>query len=305
MAKGYPSPVTFLRVTEVLREIFLKHLAPKLRDALSRRSTLDDELQSLVDRAAAAQPGLEADGPGLIAFVAAHLAEDSALEALHAGDLCLAHACLLGDPTALTIFERDVIARSSTVVRGHLPPGLTADEVLQRLRVRLLVRDQERPPGLATYSGRGALVHFSRATTARLIQEFARQGQREVATEESLLDSPALTRDLDASMLKQQFAEAFATAFKAALGQLSARDQHLLRLHYLDGMRAEELGRIFNTHRATVWRWLTGCRERLLEATRAELAKTVKDAELSSLMNALHSQLDVSISRVLRATKGD
>jgi RNA polymerase sigma-70 factor (ECF subfamily) len=82
---------------------------------------------------------------------------------------------------------------------------------------------------------------------------------------------------------------------------LSARDQHLLRLHYLEGMRAEELGRIFNTHRTTVWRWLTQCREQLLQATRQELAKTVKDSELSSLMNAVHSQLDVSISRVLKA----
>jgi len=288
-------------VAEVLRSVFLEQVAPKLRDGFSQRPTLEVELAALVERGAQAQPELEVDAPGLVAYVAGHVSEQSSFEALHAGDLRLALACLLGDPTALALFERNVIARALVAVRGTLPVGLTSDEVLQRLRVRLLLRDGERAPALSTYSGRGALVHWCRATTLRLVQEFARTPQREVLSEDALLEAPALTRDLDASLLKQHFAEAFATAFKAALAQLPSRDRYLLQLHYLEGMRAEELGRIFNTHRTTVWRWLTQCREQLLRATRAELAKTVKDTELSSLMNVLHSQLDVSISRVLRA----
>jgi RNA polymerase sigma-70 factor (ECF subfamily) len=288
-------------MSESLRAVFLAQVAPGLREAFAARPSLEDELAQLVERAAQLQPELDLDASGFVAHVASHVAADTSLEALHAGDLRLALGCLLGDPAALAIFERDVIARALGAVRGQLPAGLTADEVLQRLRVRLLLREGERAPGLATYSGRGALVHWCRATGLRLVQEVARAPQREVASEDALLEAPALARDLDTSLLKHHFAKAFSTAFKAALTQLSARDRHLLQLHYLEGMRAEELGRIFNTHRTTVWRWLTQCREQLLQATRAELAKTVRSDELSSLMNVVHSQLDVSISRELRA----
>lgn len=283
-----------------LSEPFLAGLAPSSRSAFSSRTSLEVELSGLVERASSARPDLEVDAVGFVTFVAGLTTPETELGALHAGDLLLAFSCLLGDPTALALFERDVIGRSAVVMRGNLPPGLTADEVLQRLRVRLLLREGERAPGLGTYSGRGPLVHWSRATAARLVQEFARSTRREVATEAELLEAPALARDLEVSLLKKQFSEVFAAAFKRALAQLDARDQHLLRLHYLEGLRAEELGRVFNTHRATVWRWLTQCREALLQATRAELAKSVKDTELSSLMNAVHSQLDVSLSRVLR-----
>lgn len=283
-----------------LSEVFQGSLAPSLRASLGARPSLERELEDLVQRARGAHPDLEVDGIGFVAFVAGLATADTDFGALHAGDLLLAFACLLGDPTALALFERDVIGRSAVVMRGNLPPGLTADEVLQRLRVRLLLREGERAPGLSTYSGRGPLLHWSRASAARLVQEYARSTRREVATEAELLEAPGLARDVEVSLLKKQFSEVFSAAFKRALETLSPRDQHLLRLHYLEGLRAEELGRVFDTHRATVWRWLTACRESLLQATRAELAKSVKDSELSSLMNAVHSQLDVSLSRVLR-----
>ncbi len=284
-----------------LREAFLRQLAPGLRARYEGLPELDAELDALVARARQAYPGLAVEGTDLAAFVAPHVAADTALSALHAGDLALAFACLLGDPEALALFEQDVVARAAAVVRGSLPPGLTVDEVLQRLRVRLLVRQGERPPALATYSGTGTLLNWSRVAAARVVQEFARSGQREVPTDDAdLADTPALTRDLDAGLLKQQFAAPFKEAFHAAIAELSARDQNLLRLHYLEGMRAEELGRIYDTHRTTVWRWLTSCREELMARTRRHLATRVPEAELSSLMNVVHSQLDLSLSRVLK-----
>jgi RNA polymerase sigma-70 factor (ECF subfamily) len=292
-------------VTEALRDVFLAQLAPRLREAFTDRPSLDEELRGVLERAGLEQPELEVDGPGFVAHLAGRVADEAALPTLHAGDALLAFGCLLGDPTALAIFERDVVPRAQQALRGSLPAGLTTDEVMQRLRVRLLLREGERAPALTSYSGRGALVHWCRATTVRLVQEFARAQQREVPSEDGLLEAAALTRDLDVSLLKQRFAPAFASAFKAALAQLSPRDRRLLQLHYLEGMRAEELGRVFSTHRTTVWRWLTQCREQLLRQTRAELQKTVADAELSSLMNVVHSQLDLSISRVLRAGPGE
>jgi RNA polymerase sigma-70 factor, ECF subfamily len=291
---------TVALVAQSLRDEFLHQAPPAVAKLAREWPDLEAQLQRLVDRAAQAQPQLDVDAPGFVAYVAERMTVEASLDTLHAGDLCLAFACVLGDPTGLAILDRNVIARSAGVIRGSLPPGLTGDEVLQRLRMRLLVRDGDRMPGLSTYSGRGPLLYWSRATAVRLVQEFARSTQREVATDAPFLEAPALGNDPDLSLLKRQFAGAFDAAFKTALAKLSQREKHLLRLHYVEGMRAEELGRIFDTHRTTVWRWLTQCRESLLASTRAELAKTVKDSELSSLMNAVHSQLNVSLSRFLR-----
>lgn len=282
-------------------EAFIAQLPPRLVEGYRARATLASELELLVRTSQEQRPNVDADEVGFLEFVAQRVGDDTELSKLHAGDLRLSFACLLGDPEALAMLERDVIARTTVVVRGNLPAGLTIDEVLQRLRVRLLVRNSEAPPGLSTYSGRGALVHWARAATSRLVQEFARTGQREVATSNAeLLEVPALNRDLEVGLVKQRFAAAFAESFKAALIDLSEREQALLRLHYLEGMRAEEIGRVYDTHRTTVWRWLTDCREKLLSGTRRRLAAQIPEQELSSLMNVVHSQLDVSLSRMLK-----
>lgn len=272
-----------------------------MRARCEARPTIDDELADLVARARSAYPSLAFEDIDLAAFVAPHLSEPTDLPSLHAGDLLLAFCCLVGDPGALALFERDVVARIATGVRGSLPPALPVDELLQQVRERLLVRRGERAPALSTYSGRGSLVNWSRAIAVRLVQEVARS-DREVPTDDArLFDAPALTRDLDAGLMKQQFAAAFRDAFQAALAELGARDLNLLRLHYLEGLRAEELGRLYDTHRTTVWRWLNQCREQLLAGTRKHLATRVPEAELSSLMTVVHSQLDVSLSRALKA----
>jgi RNA polymerase sigma-70 factor (ECF subfamily) len=146
-------------------------------------------------------------------------------------------------------------------------------------------------------------VHWLRAAALRVAQDFARSRRPEVASDDdALVNTPAVGNDADVALLKSRFAPQFKAAFQEALAGLSARDQNLLRLHYLDGVSPDEIGRLYSTHRTTVWRWLTQCRAELLEKTRALLATRVPtdDSEFASLMNAVHSQLDVSLSRMLR-----
>ena len=120
--------------------------------------------------------------------------------------------------------------------------------------------------------------------------------------DDALVDTPAAGVDADMAYLKSRFAPEFKLAFQEALSELSARDQNLLRLQYLDGVSPEEIGRLYQAHRTTVWRWLTECREALLQKTKEKLAArvVVGQQEFSSLMNAVHSNLDVSLSRMLR-----
>ena len=286
-----------------LAEAFERALGPGLVGKFGADSALEGALAALLSTARGAWPTFELDAEQFIAHLGAKMQSDSQPAALHAADLYLAFACLLGMPEALAAFERTVASEVPAVL-GQLPAGLARDEVLQRLRLKLLVRSAEAPPAIAGYSGKGPLVQWLRAAAVRVVQDFLRRGagQREVATsDDALLDTPAAGLDPDVQYLKGRYAPEFKAAFQEALAGLNARDLNLLRLSYLDGVSPEEIARIYQTHRTTVWRWLTQCRESLLANTRRLLAARVRvsEGELSSLMNAVHSQLDVSISRML------
>lgn len=283
-----------------LAESFTRSLPPELAD---RFPDPEEALGRIITTAREAWPAIDLDETAFLEHLAQRLTADTTLATLHAADLWLAFACVLGDPTALSAFDQAVLARVPSVLKGNLPAGLSVDEVLQSLRLKLFVRQSDAPPAIATYSGRGALLHWVRAAAVRLTQDHARARKLEhVTDDEALLDTPVLSTGAELNFLKNRFAPDFKAAFQEALKTLSTRDQNLLRLYYLEGSSPEEIGRVYQTHRTTVWRWLTQCREALLTQTRAMLAARTKvsDAEVSSLMNAVHSQLDLSLSRMLK-----
>lgn len=285
-----------------LAEAFSRSLAPGLEGRFGTGTELNEALMKLVADARTAWPALEVDEVSFAEHLGQRLQADSTLSTVHAADLYLAFACVLGDPAAMEAFDRTVLSRLPASLRGTLPAGMTSDDVLQSLRLKLFVRQGEAPPAICGYSGRGALVHWLRAAAVRVTQDFARRRSLEVATpDEAMVDTPAVGNDADVTYLKSRYGPEFKAAFQEALAALSPRDQNLLRLQYLDGISPEEIGRIYQTHRTTVWRWLTQCREQLLARTRTLLAARVQvgEGELSSLMNAVHSQLDVSLSRML------
>ena len=282
-----------------LAEAFRQSLPPGQEGS----APLEETLTLLVAAAREAWPALELESAAFVAHLASRTQPGVELTSLHAADLWLALACLLGDPLALEAFERTVLAKVPAVLRGTLPPGLTEDDVLQALRLKLFVRKGETPPQIASYSGRGPLLQWLRASAVRLTQDYARTRKLEVADPDAALaDTPAAGGSAELGYLKDHFGPDFKAAFQEALLTLSARDQNVLRLYYLDGSSPEEIGRLYQTHRTTVWRWLSQCREALLAQTRRSLVARVKvsEGELSSLMNAVHSQLDVSLSRMLR-----
>jgi RNA polymerase sigma-70 factor (ECF subfamily) len=281
-----------------LAEAFSRRLSPEV-PASSDTPSLTDALTKFVAAARAAWPDLEVDEVLFIEHLAERMQVDTALEAIHAADLYLAFACLLGEPGALEEFDRSFLSKVSTAL-GQLPTGLTVDDVLQTLRLKLFVRNGELAPKISAYSGRGALIHWVRAAGVRVVQDFARTRKLEVSLSDDAF--AAVGEDAELAYLKTRFAPEFKTAFHEALAALSPRDQSLLRLQFVDGINPDEIGRIYKVHRTTVWRWLTQCREELFKNTRRLFAARVpmNEREFTSLMNAVRSQLDVSINRVLR-----
>jgi RNA polymerase sigma-70 factor (ECF subfamily) len=74
----------------------------------------------------------------------------------------------------------------------------------------------------------------------------------------------------------------------------------------LRGVTLEALAEIYGVHRATVTRWLTKARERLLSSTRERLGARldIGRSEIDSVMKWIGSRLDASVSRVLRTRDG-
>jgi RNA polymerase sigma-70 factor (ECF subfamily) len=206
-----------------------------------------------------------------------------------------------GVPAAIAHFERAMIPEAGRALSRLRLSAPEVDETLQRIREKLLVRGESEPL-IASYSGKGALIGWVRAVAVREAlsekRKVARQGTP--VSESGLLDlaareEPELTR------MRALYAEPFKAAFRDALLALAPRDRNVLRMVYVDGLTAEQVGLAYGVHRVSVARWIGTIRTTLFERTRDTLATRLKvsHGELHSLTRMCLSQLDVSIERIL------
>jgi RNA polymerase sigma-70 factor (ECF subfamily) len=263
-------------------------------------SSTVSRLQSSVQAARSAHPTLSVSDREFKTFLAhrldaTDLDEDSA--AKHAVDLLLVCALLRGDPRAILVFETAVLA----TLDGRLTRIVGAaslDEVKQRVRAELLVAKAAAPPGIAAYVGRAPLRTWVRSVAVNIALKLkSEQGRtRPIELDDiGAYDNPALR------LLRDQYADAYRTAFELALRALDRRERTLLRQQFVDGLGTEALAGLYGVHRVTMFRRLVKIRQRLMAATREQLALRVKldDAALDSIMRALKSDVELTLERVL------
>jgi len=106
------------------------------------------------------------------------------------------------------------------------------------------------------------------------------------------------------AVVRQRYRAEVEAAIRAAFDALdNPRDRNLLRLYYLEHVGLEQLGQMFGVHGSTVSRWLAALRETIVEATRGYLAERLGPAgnfaEIDSLIRAVQSDLDLTLSRIL------
>ena len=82
------------------------------------------------------------------------------------------------------------------------------------------------------------------------------------------------------------------------------RERTLLKQQIVDGLGIDELGALYEVHRATAARWVAAAREKLLLRTRRAFMVRVRISsdECESIMRMVRSQLDVSLHRRLAAS---
>ena len=267
-------------------------------------SDVEAELSSLVARAGLEAPGVELDVVAFVEHVGERVTFDTRgrpmLHSLHAGDLWIAFGCVIADSQALIAFELRFAPEIRNALRRSFDLGLAEDAELRLMEKLMLVAGDD-GPRLASYAGRGALGPWLRAAAVRTAIDLMR-ARRELPADPGTLGEIGGAVDPLLASLKERYRDEFRVAFAAAAAQLTDRERTLLRYRFLDDLSIDEIGALYRVHRATSARWIAAIRESLFEATRAHLVAqlAVSESEVDSVLRLIDSQLDVSISAVMR-----
>lgn len=241
------------------------------------------------------------------------LGASTPLESLHAKDLWLAFHAGRGLPQAVAALESGCFSDLPNILRARRAEPAEVDEVVQRLRDRLLVAEPGEAPKIHTYAGRGELRAWVRVAAVRAWLNLKREqgatafGQRASSLESTADEALAAeaSSDLELELLKGKYKEIFRRAFLDTVTNLAAGTRLLLKLHYLDRLSMEDVGKILGVHRLTVLRRLERARQELSEGTKERLEMELRLAppDVESLLRLIQSRLDVSLQQALADTR--
>ncbi|TQF16478.1 sigma-70 family RNA polymerase sigma factor [Myxococcus llanfairpwllgwyngyllgogerychwyrndrobwllllantysiliogogogochensis] len=295
--------------------LFVQHLPPAARRC-AEVPGLETLLESWVSTGRHAWPDVVLPEEDFLRHVAQRLVPGQepadTLAAVPVSDLYLACACARGLPAAHAALERHFFPKVASAISRVRGGGVDAKEVLQQLRQRLLVPAQDgAEPRIAEYQGGGPLAAWLRAAAVRMALNLQRaEGRRARAEEDG--DGTMFERvgeagrDIELDYLRRRHQQDFRDALSGALATLSARERTVLRLHVVDGVSLESIGVMYRAHKSTVSRWMSQARQTVLVGVRERLAERLQlsSGELHSLMHAVRSQLDMSLSGLLRGEPG-
>jgi RNA polymerase sigma-70 factor (ECF subfamily) len=228
-----------------------------------------------------------------------------ALEDLHASDLYLAHACAIGVPAAIEAFTARFLAGPGSHIREHKDVG--ADAVRRELEDTLLLGKSESGPQIAKYEGRGPLGAFVKRAAQFAAGTLRRRAaaQREVEWVDELASVICSPPESAKRVVVSQYSAVIQEAVLAALWTLERRQRTVVRLHLTQGVSLTQIGKMFNVTQPTVSRWLQAAVDHLYAEIRRAIreAHGVEGSELESIVRDVRSQIDLSLSRILRDTR--
>lgn len=265
------------------------------------RPVFDDALAAIARR----WPDAPRAGTGYADHVVDRLARQPAPEAalarLHPEDLFLAWWAGTGAAAGIAAFHAEYAAELARIAARF--PKFPADELQQQLRIKLFVGS---PPKIHDYSGFGSLLAWIRVVAVRSFVDVARASRSHQyyndLDEVELLGVP-MVGELRTNTVGPELGAAIKRAFADAVARLAPRQRTFLRHAYVDRLTLDQMAASYSIHRATVARILASARQQLIEQTRAGVLTTlgVAPSELASAIGTLDRQLDLSLSRILRA----
>ncbi|HVZ72475.1 MAG TPA: sigma-70 family RNA polymerase sigma factor [Polyangia bacterium] len=269
---------------------------------------LESTLIVLCARGREAHPGLAVDDEvfarHLGRCVASAPEPPPSLDALEIEDLFLACACVAGVPGAPEAFD----ARCGEKARQALATSVKDEderaEVAQRVREAVLVGGPDAPPKIVNYAGQGPLDRWVAVVAQRMAvtlvrgETAARRAHERAAVEAATGGQHAP----EVALAKEQYRADFERALEEALQTLGARDRMLMRLHLVSGVSVEGIGKMYNVSQSTASRWLAAARDAVAAEVQRLLGERLRlgRSEMASLAGLVASQLDLSMSRILR-----
>lgn len=240
-----------------------------------------------------------------VAASLAPLAIEAARWRERAGELIVAHAAACADAAAIAALEAEVFPAARAAIQRYTRDAVHTDEVMQQLRIHLLVAAPPAAPRLARFDGRAPLAAWVAMCAARLALHALRaeRARRDVAVEwtDALLASPAA--DPVVEELRARHAARVADALAAACLALSRRQRAIVRLLFVDGASVDEVAAMYQVHRVTVWRWVQDARATLAASARASLGELGPDARATdSFVAWVEDQVELSLDSVLAPT---
>ena len=223
-----------------------------------------------------------------------------ALARLSGEGLTLCIACLDQQPSAISIFDSVFLSPLSRVLSKLDGGSEVAADVLQRLRAQFFAPASGRSSFLA-YSGAGSLGVWLKVVAVREAQKLRRGGvQANTTGDEALGAMPAPDADPELRFMKLQHRSHFKACFQEALASLDKREKSVLRMSLVEGLSIDDIGKVYDVHRATAARWLTAARESLVKGCRERLAARlqVAEGELDELMGNVQSHLSISLGQL-------
>jgi RNA polymerase sigma-70 factor, ECF subfamily len=224
-------------------------------------------------------------------------------QALHAEDLYLCCAALAGNERAAAILRRalhPVIVRYVRCLDGG--PDFV-NEVEQRFWCTALLPAGGARPKLTSYSGRGPLANWVGISAQRLAYSLRRHGEAERrAADGQRLEIERLATDPELRFIKAHLRARYREAIGTALGTLDQHERLIYRMHLVDGVALERIGKIYGVSHSTISRRLAAARSRIVAEVRRSLVETTGPGaveEDESLARFLDSDLELSLSRLL------
>jgi RNA polymerase sigma-70 factor (ECF subfamily) len=290
-----------------LERSFAAALCPALQEQARAASNLSLLLNEIVEQARSKWPEVELDPCEYVGFVASRLPEKTAdlrgdLYKLCLGDLWLAAAAIAGEPNAINELRSLIRSVASRSVRALRLDDDLAQDVEQALQERLMVGSLDRPAALSRYRGEGSLRSWLRVAALReamrqrppLVDDHADPDDLFVQLN---LDAPTL----ELAHMKTTYKKEFREAFRAAVGELSARDRNIIRYLSVEGLAVQQIAALYRVNRTTVWRWLTTIKQTLVGATRERLSDKLGLAPdaVDSVLRLIESRLEATLDDVV------
>jgi RNA polymerase sigma-70 factor, ECF subfamily len=254
-----------------------------------------DDLAKLLADARAVWPTVDVAADVFTARVLAAVAAGATLDQVHASDLYLACGCAAGSRAALAMFEEAILSDVPTFLARFRRDAAFSDEVAQLLRHKLFVGPS---PKIAEYAGRGPLRAWVRVAAVRTAVNLLGAGETVPGSDR---DEADVLDGADVALLKARYRGPFRDALNASILALSTKERTLLRMHHVDGFTLDRLATVHRVHRATVARWLAAVRAQIVKGVRDRLVTelALSPAEVDSLATVIHSQLELSVGRLL------